>query len=129
MSACDAGIILTSVVHGSTALATPTMVQVEQSLDDVVIRNAGKIGPGCRGLVSGDLIELVDFLEKGHIARTASAASIVNTFTDSDGDSLLSTLASMLARGVSLEGNRDGPPFRWRQRFPHKGDMDTDPMS
>ena len=129
MGACDAQSILVSFVHGSTGLGTPIGIQVEQSLDDVIIRGAGKIGPTCPSLVAGDLILLVDFLEKGHIARSASAASCVATYKDGDGDSQTDTWATMLARSVGKTANRDVPPFPYRQRFRHKGDMDTDPWS
>ena len=126
---CDAGILLVSITHGSTALGIPVAFNFEQASEDVVIRGAGKTGPSCRGVVAQDLVCVADFLVKPPISTSASAASLVIVMLDANGDTITDTLGSMLPRGFSEEMNRDSPPAVWRQRFVHVGDMDSNPVS
>ncbi len=126
---CDAGILLVSITHGSTALGIPVAFNFEEAIEDVVIRDAGKTGPSCRGVVAQDLVCVADFLVKPPISTGASAASLVIVMKDTDGDTITDTLGSMLPRGYSEEMNRDSPPAVWRQRFVHVGDMTSDPVS
>ena len=129
MSACDAQILLVSVVHTTITYGTPTMLSLEEILDDIAIPAAGVIGPSCLGTVRGDLLAIVEYLEKGHGSTSAAAGNLVGTYKDAEGDTITDTAANMRARGPAVDANRDSPPFRRRQRLRHVGDMATDPLT
>src|SRR3989337_3057535 len=124
-TACDAGVLIVSAVWSTTALGICTGIAFECTVQDVVVRNEGKTGPGCPAAVVTDLVAVVDFLVGppiDPIANTNTAASLVFTTTAVSG-SKVDTLASMIPKGFSSSMDRDNPPKKWRQTFRHKGDM------
>ena len=127
---CDAETILVSIVHGSTYLGIAVGFAYEETHDDVVIRGEGVPGPSCVGEVSANLVCTADFLVPPPITPTSqTAASLVITTKQADTGTKTHTLANMLPRGFAVEMNRDAPPLRYRQRFIHKGNLTSSPVS
>lgn len=125
---CDAGVLLISVTHGATPLGVATRFNFEHSIERLVLRGEGKVGPSCRPIIARDVVALVDFLVKGPIVPDISASLVIVT-KDSDANTITDTLTTMLSDGYAKEMDRDAPPARYRQRFVHKGGMDSDPIS
>jgi len=125
---CDAAILLVSATHGVTALGVPVAFSIEFAVEEVIIRGEGKLGPSCRGNVAYDFVALVDFLVAPPLNPiTVVPASLVIVAKDSDGDNITDTMANMKVLGYAKQLDRDTPPARYRQRFGHKGDMDSTP--
>jgi hypothetical protein len=132
-SACDAETLLVSASWNGTPFNVVTGVSYTISITDVPIRNEGKIGPGCRGVVGADLACSVTFLvcppfdpidkknTKGSLVFTASQADMGGTRT--------CTMLNMTPRGTTYAFDRESPPATYVQHFVHTGDMDTLPIT
>lgn len=128
MGASAAELILVSVVHNGHTIDTPVGFSYERPSDEVVVRGPGKIGPSARGEVAGDFVALIDFIGTGFMAVN-DIGSLVITTKNQAGATKVHTMATMKAGAYAQQGNRDAPPFIYRQRFAHQGDMDAEPYS
>jgi len=120
---CDSEVLLAKVEHGTFQYGIAVAVSYELSVQDVVIRGEGFIGPSCRGLIGGDLVSVVSFLVKPAQESDTGPAELKITTYQADGGTVLHTLANMVTRGFAYEFNRESPPAMYRQSFVHVGNM------
>lgn len=122
---CNSETLLFSITHGGVAYGLPIAVSYELSVQDVVIRGEGMIGPSCRSIIGADLTCVCSFLVKPPQASDTGPASLVITTFLGDGGTRTHTLASMVTRGFAYEFNRESPPAMYRQAFAHVGNMQS----
>lgn len=122
-SPCDAEVLFVSVVHGAFRYGIPISISYELTVQDVVIRGEGVVGPSCRGIVAKDLVAVCTFLVKPPQDSDVTLADLVITTTMADGGTRTHTLADMTTRGYAYEFSRDNPPAIYRQTFVHTSDM------
>lgn len=122
---CDSDILLVSVIHGTFQYGVAVAVSYELSVQDVVIRGEGVVGPSCRGIVAKDIVAVCTFLVKPPQNSQVTPANLVITCTQADGGQTVHTVNDMTTRGFAWEFNRDNPPALFRQTFVHVGDMTT----
>lgn len=128
---CTSETLLATVVHGTYNYGVAVAVSYELSVQDVVIRGEGRVGPSCRGIVGKDLTAVVTYLTKGDGAEKYMQASdtgpanLVITAYQANGNTTTHTLANMVTRGFAYEFNRESPPAMYRQSFVHVGDMEV----
>lgn len=130
--ACDAETLLLNASWNGTEFNVVTGVSYTISVTDVPIRNEGKIGPGCRGVVAADVAATVTFLVQppfDPITNKDTAADLVFTAIQGDGGTRTCTMEDMIPRGVTYAFDRESPPATYVQQFVHRGDMDTLPIT
>ena len=120
---CDSDVLLVSVFHGSFQYGVAVAVSFELSVQDVVIRGEGVVGPSCRAIVGKDLTCVCSFLVQPPQNSNAGPANLVITATTGSGDTVTHTLQNMVTRGFAYEFNRESSPAMWRQSFVHVGNM------
>jgi len=120
---CDSEVLLAKVEHGTFQYGIAVAVSYELSVQDVVIRGEGFIGPSCRGLIGGDLVSVVSFLVKPAQESDTGPAELKITTYQADGGTVLHTLANMVTRGFSYSMQRESPPAMYTQSFAHVGNM------
>ena len=120
--ACSSEVLLVSVVHGGFSYGVAVAVSYELSVQDVVIRGEGAVGPSCRAIVGKDITCVCSFLV-GPPQDSDIVANLVITTILGDGTQINHTLSSMVSRGSAFEFNRESPPAMYRQSFCHVGDM------
>ncbi len=131
-SACDAETLLVSASWDGTEFNVVTGVSYTVSVTAVPIRNEGKIGPGCRGVVGADLAASVTFLVAAPfdaIDKKNTVGDLVFTATQMDGGNRTCTMADMTPRGTTYAFDRESPPATYVQQFVHTGDMDSLPIT
>ena len=120
---CKAEVLMVSVVHGAFAYGVAVAVSFELTVQDIVVRGEGVVGPTCRAIVAKDLVSVCSFLVKPPQASDTGPSDLVITTTMGDGGARVSTLKNMVTRGFAYEFNRDSPPALFRQTFVHVGSM------
>jgi len=120
---CDSEILLAKVEHGTFQYGIAVAVSYELSVQDVVIRGEGFVGPSCRGLVGADLTAVVSFLVKPAQESDTGEADLKITTYQADGGTVLHTLKDMVTRGFSYSMQRESPPAMYTQSFVHVGNM------
>jgi len=120
---CNAETLMVSVTHGAFSYGVPIAISYELSVQDVVIRGEGVVGPSCPAIVAKDLVAVCTFLVKPPQNSDVTPANLVITNTMADGNVRTHTLASMTTRGFSYEFARDNAPALYRQTFRHVGNM------
>jgi len=123
--ACDSEVLLATIKHGVFSYGVATAVSYELSVQDVVVRGEGKVGPSCRAIVGKDLTAVCTFLVQPPQESGVAVADLVITCTLGNGNTRTHTLANMTTRGFAYEMNRESPPAMYRQSFVHVGDMDS----
>lgn len=124
--ACSSETLLVTVVHDGFSYGVAVAVSYELSVQDVVIRGEGAVGPSCRAIIGKDLTCVCSFLVKPPQASDKGPGDLVITSMMGDGNSRTHTLANMVTRGFAYEFNRESPPAMYRQSFVHVGDMAGD---
>jgi len=120
---CHSEVLLATVVHGGFSYGVAVAVSYELSVQDVVVRGEGTVGPACRAIVGKDLTSVCSFLVKPPQESDTGPASLVITTYLGDGGVRTHTLANMVTRGFAYEFNRESPPALYRQSFVHVGAM------
>jgi len=120
---CKSETLMVTVVHGAFDYGVAVAVSYELTVQDVVIRGIGTVGPSCRGIIAKDLVAVATFLVKPPQSSGVTPASLVITTTAADASAITHTLLSMTTRGFAYEFDRDNPPAKWRQTFVHVGAM------
>ena len=120
---CDSEVLLAKVEHGTFQYGIAVAVSYELSVQDVVIRGEGFVGPSCRGLIAADLTAVVSFLVKPAQESDTGEAELKITTYQADGGTRLHTLANMVTRGHSYSMQRESPPAMYTQSFVHVGNM------
>jgi len=121
-SACDSEVLMVSVVHGAHAYNVAVAVSYELSVQDVVVRGEGVVGPSCRAIVGKDLTAVVSHLVKPSYDSDYVGDLVVTAYLGS-GATRTHTLKNMVSRGFAYEFNRESPPAMYRQSFAHVGPM------
>ena len=121
---CKAETLLVGVSHGGTAYGVPVAVSYELSVQDVVIRGEGMIGPSCRSIIGADLTAVCSFLVKPPKASDLTGSLVITAYL-ADGTNRTHTLLNMVTRGFAYEMNRESPPALYRQSFAHVGNMQS----
>jgi len=122
---CLSEVLLVTVVHGAFTYGVAVAVSYELSVQDIVIRGEGKVGPSCRAVIGKDLTCVVSFLVKPPQDSDVTVANLVITTFMGTGATRTHTLSSMTTRGFAYEFNRESPPAMYRQSFVHVGDMEV----
>ena len=123
---CTSQVLMVSVVHGACAYGVAVAVSFELTVQDIVVRGEGVVGPTCRAPVAKDLVSVCSFLTKpGPQASDVGPSDLVITTTMGDGNAKVTTLKDMVTRGFAYEFNRDAPPALYRQTFVHVGSMEV----
>lgn len=117
--------LMVSVIHGTFQYGIAVAVSYELTVQDIVVRGEGVVGPTCRAIVAKDLVAVCSFLVKPPQDSDVTVADLVITTTTGNGDSRVTTLKNMTTRGFAYEANRDAPPFLYRQTFVHVGSMEV----
>jgi len=120
---CASEVLLVTVTHGGFAYGVAVAVSYELSVQDVVVRGEGKVGPSCRAIVGKDLTAVCSFLVKPPQDSDTGPSNLVISALLGDGGARSHTLANMVTRGFAYEFNRESPPAMYRQSFVHVGDM------
>lgn len=120
---CQSETLLATVVHGAFSYGVAVAVSYELSVQDVVIRGEGTVGPACRAIVGKDLTAVCSFLVKPAQESDTGPANLVITTYMGDGSTRTHTLLNMVTRGHAFEFNRESPPALYRQSFVHVGAM------
>ena len=121
---CTSQVLMVSVVHGAVAYGVAVAVSYELTVQDIVVRGEGVVGPTCRAIVAKDLVAVCSFLtQPGPQNSDVTAADLVITTTMGNGNAKVTTLKDMTTRGFAFEFNRDSPPALYRQTFVHVGSM------
>lgn len=121
---CHSQVLLATVVHGAVSYGVAVAVSFELSVQDVVIRGEGTVGPACRSIVGKDLTCVCSFLtQPGPQDSDVTPANLVITTYLGDGGTKTHTLLNMTTRGFAYEFNRESPPAMYRQSFVHVGAM------
>lgn len=120
---CGSEVLLMTVVHTPFSYGVAVAVSYELSVQDVVVRGEGTVGPACRAIVGKDLTAVVSFLVKPPQESNTGPANLVITTYMGTGATRTHTLASMVTRGFAYEFNRESPPAMYRQSFVHVGPM------
>jgi hypothetical protein len=131
-TACDAETLLLNASWNGTQFNVVTGVSYTVSVSDVAIRNEGKIGPGCRGVVGADLTASVTFLVPSpfdSIASKNTLGDLVFTAIQADAGTRTCTMENMTPRGTTYAFDRESPPATYVQTFVHTGDLDTLPIT
>ena len=122
---CDASVLMVSVVHGGFTYGVAVAVSFELTVQDIVIRGEGVVGPSCRATVAKDLVAVCDFLVPPPQDSDVTKADLVITTYQGDGGTTTYTLKDMTTRSFSTQFNREAPPAVHRQTFAHVGDMEV----
>lgn len=120
---CDSSILMVSVIHGTFQYGIAIAVSFELTVQDIVLRGEGVVGPSCRGEVAKDLVAICDFLVPPPQNSNVTKAELVIVTKQADGGTTTYTLKNMTTRGFSTQFNREAPPAIHRQSFCHIGDM------
>ena len=121
---CTSQVLMVSVVHGAVAYGVAVAVSYELTVQDIVVRGEGVVGPTCRAIVAKDLVAVCSFLtQPGPQNSDVTKADLVITTTMGNGNAKVTTLNDMTTRGFAFEFNRDSPPALYRQTFVHVGSM------
>jgi len=120
---CDSEMLLAMVKHGDFQYGIAVAVSYELSVQDVVVRGEGFVGPSCRSIVGADLTAVVSFLVKPAQESDTGEADLKITTYQGDGGTRLHTLANMVTRGHSYSMQRESPPAMYTQSFVHVGNM------
>lgn len=122
---CASEVLLVTVTHGAFSYGVAVAVSYELSVQDVVVRGEGKVGPSCRAIVGKDLTAVCSFLVKPPQDSDTGPANLVINALMGDGNARAHVLANMVTRGFAYEFNRESPPAMYRQSFVHVGDMEV----
>lgn len=122
---CLSEVLMVSVVHGVFQYGVAVAVSYELTVQDIVVRGEGVVGPTCRAIVAKDLVAVCSFLVKPPQASDTGPADLVITTTMGNGNARVTTLKDMVTRGFAYEFNRDAPPALFRQTFVHVGSMEV----
>jgi hypothetical protein len=122
-NACDSEVLLAKVEHGTFQYGVAVAVSYELSIQDVVVRGEGFVGPSCRAIVGADLVAVVNFLVKPAQESDTGPADLKITTYQGDGGTRLHTLKNMVTRGFSYSMQRESPPAMYTQSFVHVGNM------
>jgi hypothetical protein len=131
-SACSAETLLLSASWNGTPFNVVTGVSYTVSVHDVAIRNEGKIGPGCRGVVGADLSASVTFLVAppfDPIQNKITKGNLVFTAIQAGTTPRTCTMKNMTPRGATYAFDRESPPATYVQSFVITDDMDTLPIT
>jgi len=130
-SSCSAETLLLNASWYGTEFNVVTGVSYTVSIHDVAIRNEGKIGPGCRGVVGADLTASVTFLVNppfDPIQYKNTVADLIFTAIQADATTRTCTMHNMTPRGTTYAFDRESPPATYVQTFVVTDDMDTLPI-
>jgi len=121
---CTSQVLMVSVIHGAVSYGVAVAVSYELTVQDIVVRGEGVVGPTCRAIVAKDLVAVCSFLtQPGPQNSDVTEADLVITTTMGNGNAKVTTLKDMTTRGFAFEFNRDSPPALYRQTFVHVGSM------
>ena len=121
---CTSAVLMVSVLHGAVSYGVAVAVSYELTVQDIVVRGEGVVGPTCRAIVAKDLVAVCSFLtQPGPQNSDVDKADLVITTTMGNGNAKVTTLKDMTTRGFAYEFNRDAPPALYRQTFVHVGSM------
>jgi len=121
---CTSQVLMVSVIHGAVSYGVAVAVSYELTVQDIVVRGEGVVGPTCRAIVAKDLVAVCSFLtQPGPQNSDVDVADLVITTTMGNGNAKVTTLKDMTTRGFAFEFNRDAPPALGRQTFVHVGSM------
>lgn len=130
--ACDADTILLNASWNGTPFNLVTGVSYTISVTDVPIRNEGKIGVGCRGVIGADISCSVTYLvapPPDPIANKVTEGDLVFTVVQAGEATRTCTITNMTPRGTTYAFDRESPPATYVTHLVHTSDMDTLPIT
>ena len=126
--ACDAQAILVSVTHNAVSLGIATGYTFREEVTFLEVPGEGSVGSDCVSVIRRRLVATVRFLKKG-VSAVGTVGALVATQKDGDGNSILDTLASMVAGSHGKSVDRNSPPFEYEQEFVNKSSFASEQVS
>lgn len=122
----NAELTIVAAQHGAAAFGTPVGFAFEHRIEHAELSEPGAEGPQALGALERRLVAEVEWLG-GAPVPPGTVADLAVTVRRKDGAHATFTLASMKA---GTYAKRTGStPFKWRQRFEHRGAMAADPVT
>lgn len=122
----NAELTIVAAQHGAAAFGTPVGFAFEHRVEHAELSEPGEEGPSALGPMNKRLVAEVEWLD-GAPVPPGTVADLAVTVRRKDGAHATFTLASMKA---GTYAKRTGSaPFRWRQRFEHRGAIASDPLA